>query len=116
MADRSSSPAPSGVTFHRFGALARRIADTARSLGLVVPSFRTPPSVPGVDRTLRRQPGGGVMVAVRIHGRAERAVVGDLVEGVVAANRLRGEAAAQARHTLLAAAAPRSKGGARAAA
>lgn len=97
MADRSSE----AVSFARFSALARRIADQSRGLGLVPPSFRTPPKVAGVTRTLRRRPDGTVTVAVAVQGRPVRAVVTDLVDGVLAANRLAGPDAERARAALL---------------
>lgn len=96
--------APSTVSFAQFSSLARRVADQARGLGLVPPAFRTPPRVAGVDRTLRRQRDGhaGGVVAVRLAGRAPAAVVGDLVDGVIAVNGLGGDDAARARSALLA--------------
>jgi hypothetical protein len=55
--------------------------------------------VRGVDRTLRRRPGGAV-VAVRLKGRPWPAVLGDMIEGVVAANRLGAPAATRLRTEL----------------
>ena len=56
-------------------------------LGLVAPSFRSPPAVPGVDRTLRRHlDGSGAVVAVRLWGRSFAAIRSDMVAGVLAAN------------------------------
>ncbi|HET7653782.1 MAG TPA: hypothetical protein VFK42_12140 [Acidimicrobiales bacterium] len=96
--------APSTVSFAQFSSLARRVADQARGLGLVPPAFRTPPRVAGVDRTLRRQRDGrvGGVVAVRLAGRPPAAVVGDLVDGVIAVNGLGGDEAVRARSALLA--------------
>ena len=54
-------------------------------MGLVVPTFRAPPRIPGVDRTLRRSRGEPI-VAVRIRGRPFADVVADIVEGVLVAN------------------------------
>ena len=71
----------------RFAAAARRLADEARRRGLVVPAFRSPPRLPGVHRSIRRRPDGAAVVAVRVHGRSLEAVVTDMVEGVLAANR-----------------------------
>ena len=56
----------------------------------MVPSFRSPPGVPGVARTLRRRPDGSVQVAVTMAERPWAAVQADLVEGFVVANRLAG--------------------------
>lgn len=74
-----------------FGWASRELAHACGRLGLVAPSFRSPPSVPGVDRTLRWQPGddGGAVVAVRLFGRSFEAIRADMVDGVLAANRLR---------------------------
>ena len=91
-------PAPS----LRFAAAARALGEAARSLGLVVPGFRSPPRLPEVDRTLRRggPDGDEVVVAVRLAGRPWVSVLADMVEGVVVANRLRGAAAGAARTRL----------------
>ena len=70
----------------RFAAAARRLADEARHRGLAVPGFRSPPRLPGVDRSIRRRTDGVAVVAVRVHGRSIEAVVADMVEGVLAAN------------------------------
>ena len=83
-----------------FAAAARRLADAARAAGLAVPAFRSPPRVAGAVRTIRRYPGGTV-VSVQLRDRAHEAVAADMVEGVVVANRLTGDAALRAR-TLLA--------------
>lgn len=72
-----------------FAAAARAIADEARRAGLVVPGFRTPPRLRGVDRSLRRRPGGVPAVAVRVAGRPMGVVVADMVEGVLVANAAR---------------------------
>lgn len=81
-----------------FAVAARRLAATARRSGCVAPSFRTPPRLVGVDRTLRRHARGAV-VAVRVKGRPWAAVLADMIDGVVrvndvtpaVANRLRGD-------------------------
>ena len=87
-----------------FARVARALATEARRQGLAAPAFRSPPGLAGTDRTLRRQPGGGAVVSVRFRGRPVEAVVGDLVDGVVAANGLAGTAAARLRTSLLEAA------------
>ena len=86
----------------RFAELARRIGAAARAAGLVVPAFRTPPRHSGAPRTIRRLPGGPV-VAVRLRARPAADVVADMVDGVIAANRLTGDVAVRVRATLLAA-------------
>lgn len=84
----------------RFAELARRIGAAARAAGLVVPAFRSPPRRPGVPRTIRRLPGGPV-VAVRVRSRPPADVMSDMIEGVLVANGLRGDAATRVRITLL---------------
>jgi hypothetical protein len=78
------------ATALRFARAARAMAPPVRSRGLLVPGFRSPPRLPDADRSLRRRPGGGVTVSVRIRGRPWLAVLSDMVEGVVAGNRLAG--------------------------
>lgn len=54
----------------------------------MVPGFRCPPRIVGVDRSIRHHRNGAV-VAVRVKGRPFVAVLADMIEGVVAANHLR---------------------------
>jgi hypothetical protein len=68
-----------------FSAAVRAVGHEARRIGLVVPAFRAPPRIPGVDRTLRRSRGEPI-VAVRLRGRPFADVVADVVEGVLVAN------------------------------
>ena len=82
-----------------FAAAARAIGRAARRRGLVAPSFRCPPRVNGVDRTLRRHPKGTV-VSVRTAGRPWAAVVSDMIEGVVVTNQLQPPMADQLRTEL----------------
>jgi hypothetical protein len=70
-----------------FASAARSLTAAARRRGLVGPSFRCPPRLVGVDRTLRRH-GEAVTIAVRVRGRPWVAVLADMIEGVVVANRL----------------------------
>jgi hypothetical protein len=88
------------ATSLRFAAAARSLGQTSRRRGLAVPGFRSPPRLPEVDRSLRRRSDGVAMVAIRIRGRPWMAVVSDMIEGVVAANRLRGPDADGARRVL----------------
>ena len=81
-----TSPTSSGTAVE-FAQAARILARQARSRGLTVPGFRSPPKIVGAQRTLRRYP-GGVVVAVQVRGRPWFAVVADMIEGVVAANAL----------------------------
>ena len=78
----------------------RRLATASRRLGLTVPGFRTPPRLPDADRTMRQRGGAPPTVAVRLTGRPWSAVLADLVEGVIAANALKGADADRARRSL----------------
>jgi hypothetical protein len=71
----------------RFAEVARRLGAAAHEAGLSVPAFRSPPRVPGAARTIRRYPAGAV-VSVRLRGRPFADVVADMVDGVLAANRV----------------------------
>src|SRR5437016_1807466 len=77
----------------RFAETARRLGAAARAVGLAVPGFRCPPRLTDATRTIRRYPNGAV-VSVRVRSRPFDAVVADMVEGVLVANRVaRGDAA-----------------------
>jgi len=84
----------------RFARVVRALAAAARAEGLRAPSFRSPPGIEGSVRTVRRRGDGSATVAVVVKGRPWPAVLSDLVEGVVVANRLRGPAAERARAAL----------------
>ena len=73
----------------RFARLARSLAEAARAQGLRAPTFRSPPRIPDVTRSIVRR-GSAVTVAIALRDRPWPAVVADMVEGVVAANRLAG--------------------------
>jgi hypothetical protein len=79
-----------GVPALRFATAARRLGAAARASGLVVPAFRSPPRVRGASRTLRRYPGGAV-VSVRLRDRTYVEVVDDMIDGVLATNRVGAE-------------------------
>ena len=83
----------------RFARAVQALAAAARSLGLVVPGFRSPPRLVGVHRSIKRWPGGAT-VAVTVRDRPWPAVQADLVEGVVAANGLVSPASDRARAEL----------------
>jgi hypothetical protein len=82
-----------------FSQAARRLGAAARAAGLAVPAFRCPPRIAGAHRTIRRYPGGAV-VAVRLRDRPFAEVASDMVEGVLAVNRLDETAAARMRPLL----------------
>jgi hypothetical protein len=81
-----SNPITSATTVD-FASAARTLTREARRRGLIGPSFRCPPRLVGVDRAIRRR-GDGATVSVRLRGRPWAAVLADMIEGVVAANRL----------------------------
>jgi len=83
----------------RFARAVQALAHAARTHGLLVPGFRSPPRLGGVQRSIKRWPGGAT-VAVVVRGRPWPAVQADLVEGVVAANGLSGPGADAARAAL----------------
>jgi hypothetical protein len=84
----------------RFAEVGRVLTSTARAGGLVAPTFRSPPRVLHVDRTLRRRDGAAPAVAVRLGERPFPAVVADMVEGVIVANGVTERDAAQWRRRL----------------
>ena len=57
---------------------------------MIVPAFRSPPRVRGAIRTLKRYPGGAV-VSVRLRDRTYVEVVDDMIDGVLATNRVSAE-------------------------
>jgi hypothetical protein len=87
------------ATTVEFAAAARTLTREARRRGLVGPSFRCPPRLIGVDRSIRRRPDGAV-VSIRLQGRPRSAVIADMIEGVVVANGLRPPAADRVRSEL----------------
>jgi hypothetical protein len=89
------------ISAMEFATMARTVAQEARSKGLRVPGFRTPPHVLGTTRSVQRLSGGNAVVSVATKGRDRRAVYGDLVEGVVVMNSLRGGMAKSVHRTLL---------------
>lgn len=92
-----------------FAEAARRLGQASRALGHDVPSFRSPPRRPGLQRSIRWRTTGGratnlpasaATVSVRLAKRPFAAVVADMVDGIVAANRLEGAAAGALRDAL----------------
>jgi hypothetical protein len=91
------------TTSIRFAEAARCLGDAARRLELTVPAFRSPPRQEGLSRSIRRRADGGATVSVALRERPWPAVLADLIDGVIAANRLEGSAAATARDGMWAA-------------
>ena len=86
----------------RFAAAVRTLGDTARARQLRMPTFRSPPGLADVHRSIRRR-GGTATVAIALRDRPWPAVLADMIEGVVVANRLSGVEADRARADLWAA-------------
>lgn len=93
------------LTSLRFAALARRLSESARTIGVGVPGFRSPPRAPGVQRSIRRESDGSATISVALRGRPGIAVVADMIDGVIAAAELTGVEAGQLRDRLWLAAA-----------
>jgi hypothetical protein len=91
---------PRQATSLRFGSVAAMLTELTKAEGLMCPAFRSPPTLVGVSRSIRRRRGGQVTVAVALRGRPWAAVLADMVEGVVVANRLRGVRADRCRSRL----------------
>ena len=86
-----------------FAHAARRLTRAAVRRGLVGPSYRCPPQLVGVDRTIRRRrtaDGEGAVVSIRVRDRPREAVIADMIEGVIATNRLQPPASDRARTEL----------------
>ena len=83
-----------------FAEAARVLGREARRRSLVAPSYRCPPRIVGVDRSVRRLQGGRAVVAVQLKGRPWLAVLGDMIEGVVVANSLQPPVADRVRSEL----------------
>jgi hypothetical protein len=95
----------SGPSSLRFADAARVLTAAAAGLGLVVPTFRSPPRLSGAVRTIRRyaRAGDDAVIAITVRDRAFADVLADMVEGVVVTNRLTGAEAVRVRTALAAA-------------
>jgi hypothetical protein len=92
------------TTTIQFTEAARSLARVCRAKGLVPPSFRCPPRLVGVDRSIRRyRSTRGGTVSIRVRGRPWVAVAADMVEGVIVANELTGASAVRVRGAMWAA-------------
>lgn len=84
-----------------FSRMAESVGLWARTKGMQVPNFQSPPRN-DLMRSLRRHPSGSTTVLVRVRDRSTKAVAIDLVEGVVVANALTGSAADSVRSDIFA--------------
>lgn len=100
----TNAGAPVGpATAVQFSDSVRRVVRAAQRMGLRPPVFRSPPRIDGVDRSIRRRSNGTVVVAIRRTDRPLAAVRADIIDGVLAANRLAGAEADRFRHAAWAA-------------
>jgi len=84
----SKAPATASASVADFSECVRRIVGIARGQGLTPPAFRSPPRIPGLDRSVQRRQNGSVIIAIRREDRPFAAIQGDVIEGVVVANKL----------------------------
>lgn len=89
--------APMSIQFAR---AVHTLTAATRAAGLVPPAFCSPPRRPNAVRTIRRAPSGHVVVAVRLTGRTLDDVLADMVDGVLVANQLHGDAQTRLRSVL----------------
>ena len=76
----------------------QQLCTACRQLGLVVPSFQSPPTVEGADRTMRRTADGrSVVIAIRLWPRPLSRIRDDMIDGILAANGLAGARADELR-------------------
>ncbi|WP_419929579.1 hypothetical protein [Candidatus Poriferisocius sp.] len=73
-----------------FAEAARLLGMAVRGQELAIPSFRSPPREVGRRRTLSRHEDGSVTVSVMVRNRVWEAVLADMIEGIVATNRMDG--------------------------
>jgi hypothetical protein len=83
-----------------FADVVRQLMVATAATGMRMPSFRSPPRHAGVERTIRWLRDDKAIVAVRRGDRKADAVVADMIQGVVAANRLSGSEAKDAARKL----------------
>lgn len=72
----------------QFVLAARAIAAAARSSGIRIPSFMSPPRIDNENRTIQRRSDNDCVVAVLIRGRPIGDIISDMIEGVVVCNEL----------------------------
>lgn len=80
-----STPFGSEMNSVGFAAVARRLGELARARGRTAPGFRSPPRLPGVNRSLRHESDGSATISVKLRGRPAVAVMADMVEGLIKA-------------------------------
>jgi hypothetical protein len=93
-----------GLSAAEFCQVARALSLAACDAGLAVPTFRSPPRTPGVDRAVRRYDAERVCVLVRRAGVPVAGVLESMVEGIVVASAVDDRTATTLRPRLMAAA------------
>jgi hypothetical protein len=88
------------ATSLQFASAARTLGRVARGRGLIVPGFRSPPRLDGVERSVRRRADGAATVSILLRGRPWVAVLADMIEGIVVVNDLAGGPATRCRTAL----------------
>lgn len=73
-----------------FAAIGRVLTNAAGRRNIEGPTFRSPPRIPGVQRSVTRNRDGSVTVAVAVRHRPLLAVLADMIDGVVLASGLKG--------------------------
>ncbi|NNF53817.1 MAG: hypothetical protein HKN03_05165 [Acidimicrobiales bacterium] len=76
-----------------FAAIGRVLTDQALTLGVSAPSFRSPPRIPGVRRSVTRNRDGSITVSVIVSRRPLSAVVADMIDGIVLTSGLKADEA-----------------------
>lgn len=97
---RAAGPLGRELTSVRFAAVARRLGEAARAVGIEPPGFKSPPRRAGIRRAIRRERDGSAIVSVALRGRPMIAVVDDMIDGIVAAAGLTGSDAGEVRDGL----------------
>jgi len=85
-----------------FAHAVRELMQATAGVGMKSPAFKSPPRLPTAERTIRWVAPDQAIVAVRRADRAPDAVVADMIEGIVRANRLSGSDAKDAARKLAA--------------
>ncbi|MEZ5230589.1 MAG: hypothetical protein R2710_29135 [Acidimicrobiales bacterium] len=93
------------MTSLEFAEAVRCLSGAARRAGYRAPSFRSRPRGSN-RRTIRRRSDGSATVAVALRQRPMPAVLGDLIDGIIATNDLTGEPAGLLRDQLWSAVLP----------
>lgn len=77
----------SQVSTLQFVEAARSLSSSARQYGLQVPTFRSPPRIDDVQRSIRWGSDAST-ISVVLRGRPWNAVLADMIEGIIVANGL----------------------------